>query len=195
MSEGRVITLGDLGQEFTGSLRIRAAHGPSAGDPYNMKPIIEFKRHWPSVENAWSLWLYNNKNMILCAEQSPSPGYFAVTGEFPWGGQALHVKTNGSKVGCGTNLPGSRWSVNGEATIGGYTFTQLLAPPFGLAIENNLGIGTVDEFGGGQGCIAMKNADVVPSAPAGGSGIGILYVTGGALRYRGELNDNEIAPA
>lgn len=50
------------------------------------------------------------------------------------------------------------------------------------------------DFGGGQGAIAIANASVVPSEnPAGG---GILYVEGGALKYRGANGTvTVIAPA
>ena len=50
------------------------------------------------------------------------------------------------------------------------------------------------DFGGGQGVIAIANASVAPTVdPAGG---GILYVEGGALKYRGSNGTvTEIAPA
>ena len=50
------------------------------------------------------------------------------------------------------------------------------------------------DFGGGQGVIAIANASVAPSEdPAGG---GILYVEGGALKYRGSNGTvTVIAPA
>src|SRR5262245_46895913 len=52
-----------------------------------------------------------------------------------------------------------------------------------LAAGGNIGIRTTNQFGGGQGVIAIANASVVPPVnPAGG---GILYVDDGVLKYRG----------
>ena len=62
------------------------------------------------------------------------------------------------------------------------------------AAGGNIGLGTTSQFGAGKGVIAIANASVVPSAnPAGG---GILYVEGGALKYRGSNGTiTTIAPA
>jgi hypothetical protein len=47
----------------------------------------------------------------------------------------------------------------------------------------NVGIGTTDQFGGGAGVVGIANAGTVPASnPTAG---GILYVEGGALKYRG----------
>ena len=63
-----------------------------------------------------------------------------------------------------------------------------------LAAGGNMGIRTTSQFGAGRGVIAIANASVTPSVnPAGG---GILYVEGGALKYRGSNGTvTEIAPA
>jgi hypothetical protein len=51
------------------------------------------------------------------------------------------------------------------------------------AAGGNIGFRTASQFGAGQGVIAIGNVSVAPSVnPAGG---GILYVEGGALKYRG----------
>jgi hypothetical protein len=47
----------------------------------------------------------------------------------------------------------------------------------------NVGFRTGDQFGAGQGVIAIANAIVAPSVNPGGGGV--LYVEGGALEYRG----------
>ena len=47
----------------------------------------------------------------------------------------------------------------------------------------NVGFRTGDQFGAGQGVIAIANAIVAPSVNPGGGGV--LYVEGGALKYRG----------
>lgn len=62
------------------------------------------------------------------------------------------------------------------------------------AAGGNVGFGTTSQFGGGEGVIAIANASVVPTVnPAGG---GILYVHGGALKYRGPSGEiTTIAPA
>jgi hypothetical protein len=49
--------------------------------------------------------------------------------------------------------------------------------------SGNVGIGTTDQFGGGATVVGIANAATVPSSnPTGG---GVLYVEGGALKYRG----------
>jgi hypothetical protein len=49
--------------------------------------------------------------------------------------------------------------------------------------SGNVGIGTTDQFGGGAGVVGIANAGTVPASnPTGG---GVLYVEGGALKYRG----------
>ena len=63
-----------------------------------------------------------------------------------------------------------------------------------LAAGGNVGFRTTSQFGAGRGVIAIANASVAPSAdPSGG---GILYVEGGALKYRGSSGTvTVIAPA
>jgi hypothetical protein len=54
-----------------------------------------------------------------------------------------------------------------------------------IVINNcgNVGIGTTDQFGDGVKVIGIANATTVPTSnPSGG---GVLYVDGGALKYRG----------
>lgn len=47
----------------------------------------------------------------------------------------------------------------------------------------NFGVGASAPFGGGTGVVGIQNASVVPASnPSGG---GVLYVEGGALKYRG----------
>lgn len=60
----------------------------------------------------------------------------------------------------------------GQVTIGGNGI-----------IDNNLGVGTSSQFGGGSKVIGIANATTVPTSnPTGG---GILYVEGGAGKWRG----------
>jgi hypothetical protein len=63
-----------------------------------------------------------------------------------------------------------------------------------VAAGGNIGLRTASQFGAGKGVIAIANAVVAPSVnPAGG---GILYVEGGALKYRGANGTvTTIAPA
>jgi hypothetical protein len=58
----------------------------------------------------------------------------------------------------------------------------------------NIGFRTTSQFGGGQGVIAIHNASIAPpGTPANG---GILYVDGGALKYKGSSGTvTTIAPA
>lgn len=49
--------------------------------------------------------------------------------------------------------------------------------------NGNIGIGTLDQFGSGAKVVGIANATTVPTTnPTGG---GVLYVEGGALKYRG----------
>jgi hypothetical protein len=58
----------------------------------------------------------------------------------------------------------------------------------------NVGFRTGDQFGGGRGVIAIANAITAPSVNPGGGGV--LYVEGGALKYRGSKGTvTTIAPA
>jgi hypothetical protein len=47
----------------------------------------------------------------------------------------------------------------------------------------NIGFGTKDQFGDGQGVIAIRNASVAPQGTFADGGI--LFVEGGALKYKG----------
>jgi hypothetical protein len=52
-----------------------------------------------------------------------------------------------------------------------------------ITSAGNVGIGTTDQFGGGAKVIGIANATTAPSSnPTGG---GVLYVEGGALKFRG----------
>ena len=58
----------------------------------------------------------------------------------------------------------------------------------------NIGFRTGSQFGAGQGVMAIANATVTPSVNPGGGGV--LYVEGGALKYRGSNGTvTTIAPA
>lgn len=62
------------------------------------------------------------------------------------------------------------------------------------AAGGNIGLRTSSQFGGGQGVIGVANASAAPTVnPANG---GVLYVEGGALKYRGSHGTvTVIAPA
>ena len=63
-----------------------------------------------------------------------------------------------------------------------------------LGAGGNIGFRTTSQFGKGQGVIAIANASVAPSVNSAGGGI--LYVEGGALKYRGSNGTiTTIAPA
>jgi hypothetical protein len=65
---------------------------------------------------------------------------------------------------------------------------------FAQGSSNNVGIGVTSAFGNGVKVIGIANATTVPNAdPSGG---GVLYVEGGALKYRGSNGTiTTIAPA
>ena len=67
----------------------------------------------------------------------------------------------------------------------GLTSGNTYSPTSRFAIRNNgnIGVNTQDQFGSGVGVIGIKSAGTVPTTnPSGG---GVLYVEGGALKYRG----------
>lgn len=83
--------------------------------------------------------------------------------------------------------PLARLDVSGEGTGTGQAF----AVRDSGGVSNNLvvldngsvGIGTASEFATGEGAIGIANATTVPSTtPTGG---GVMYVEGGALKYKG----------
>ncbi len=60
--------------------------------------------------------------------------------------------------------------------------------------QGNVGLNTTSEYGSGQGVVGIANAVAVPTTdPIGG---GVLYVEGGALKYRGSSGTvTTLAPA
>ena len=60
--------------------------------------------------------------------------------------------------------------------------------------SGNIGVGTVDQFGGGAKVIGIANAATIPTTnPTGG---GVLYCEAGALKYRGSSGTvTQLAPA
>ena len=95
----------------------------------------------------------------------------------------------------------ARIDTNGVQSLAGYiNFTNnalgiASGSSYVIRVTNqqNLGLATID-FGSGQKVIGIANATAVPSAdPVGG---GVLYVEGGALKYRGSSGTvTTIAPA
>ena len=133
-------------------------------------------------------------------------------------GAKLHVAGGRLRVDADTDDEIAGWFVNsgltgslmvatkllGGAGGSGYTIYSNTAIPLTFGTNNiervritgdgNVGIGTVDQFGSGVRVIGIANAITVPSSnPSGG---GILYVEGGALKYRGSSGTvTTIAPA
>jgi hypothetical protein len=63
-----------------------------------------------------------------------------------------------------------------------------------MVVDGNVGVGTSDQFGGGAYVIALANALRTPTTNFAGGGV--LYVEGGALKYRaGTGRVTVIAPA
>jgi hypothetical protein len=120
--------------------------------------------------------------------------------------------TNTGNVGIGTTSPATKLHVNEtssgtnvEARLSGTgSYSSILTlsgtNSFLIADNNlrfsvggseraritdtgNIGIGTIDQFGSGAKVIGIANATTVPTTnPTGG---GVLYVEGGALKFRG----------
>jgi hypothetical protein len=77
-----------------------------------------------------------------------------------------------------TNTNGNTIFSNGaSATVAGLTERMRITS------TGNFGFRTTDQFGSGVGVMGIANAGTVPTTnPTGG---GVLYVEGGALKYRG----------
>jgi len=65
----------------------------------------------------------------------------------------------------------------------GENFSYITCPAKFVCVEGSVGIGTLTEFGSGEGVLGIGNA-IYPghSTPVGG---GIMYVEGGTLKYKG----------
>lgn len=80
------------------------------------------------------------------------------------------------------------WGAGGSSARDAYLYRDAAARirTAEFAVETNLRVGlatgSVPTAGGGNGCVAIANATTVPNSnPTGG----VLYVEGGALKYRG----------
>lgn len=96
-----------------------------------------------------------------------------------WGGTTGRTAIIGSKAG---------------------SYIRFLVPIAGSSTEiirialKNVGFNTTSEFGSGSGVLGIANAATAPTTnPSGG---GVLYVEGGALKFRGSSGTvTTIAPA
>lgn len=87
-------------------------------------------------------------------------------------------KSANSGTGYGLNLKAG--SESGTTSTGG---DVTISPGTGTSKNGNIGLGATPSAGGGALCIFIPNASTVPTTnPSGG---GVLYVQGGALKYRG----------
>ena len=93
----------------------------------------------------------------------------------------VFIDPRNNSVGIYSGVGLNRFGVVGNITIGGFSWVANLGTTNGLSVEQNVGIGTYDEFGGGTTVLGMANATVVPTiTPIGG---GVLWVEGGELKY------------
>jgi len=112
-------------------------------------------------------------------------------------GTAQNYLAGNLGIGSGKTVPAYALDVNGtvnatdfRGTVGATTpstgaFTTLSSTTGAnfATSSGNVGIGTTNQFGGGAGVVGIANAGTVPASnPTAG---GILYVEGGALKYRG----------
>ncbi len=164
-------------------------------------------------------------NAIGVQGQTESSAGAAIIAKGPGGVEVLRALGNGnvgigasspavtlhlSKGGAGsstdiqldnTDTGGVSWAVSSVGNLAGragnFEIRRASYPlsfiPFQITPTLNVGIGTTNQFGGGSGVIGIANAVTVPaSSPSAG---GILFVDGGALKYRGPSTTTTIAPA
>jgi hypothetical protein len=111
----------------------------------------------------------------------PSQG----TGGWTDGGTNVFTTTTTDNVGVGTTTPTSKMNVAGSLSVGSDgTFRTLAAPPDGLQVQGNVGIGTVLPVGG----LVVMNGNVgigtwSPGAAAEVSGVLRASQPGTAARY------------
>ena len=95
--------------------------------------------------------------------------------------------TSGGNLGVNCAATNARLEVNAAS---GEVFradagsaARVVANQDGVTLGGNIALGVTTAFGGGSRVVAIREADTVPTSNP--TGAGILYVEGGALKYRG----------
>jgi hypothetical protein len=151
----------------------------SATNPAFNQPVLRIRQ--AGERGAAASIRIDDPNPDIEFVETGLPGPDPNAGKFEIAVQADQLQINGRKADTGPN--------RGFETI--VVFTR-------PAAGGNIGIGFPDadckKFGGGRGVIVIANASVAPSTNIPGAGM--LYVEGGALRYRGANGTvTVIAPA
>lgn len=125
-----------------------------------------FSNNWANIANAASSTVTNQSSGITILRNRY------------WDGSSkdnnLYIKHRQLTAGV---VPTSRFSLSFQYSGG------VENEYFSVLNDGNVGINTVDQFGGGVKVVGIADAATVPTTnPVGG---GILYVEAGALKYRG----------
>lgn len=164
-------------RSWSGSLSLQSAAGGNvfAGDPNgNYVAFTPSNTTWVIPGHAW----LETSSPAFAINQRTSD---AVTHNFSFSGQAPYSSATGTNRDSG----GFQFAIPPPISGGNFglfriTFNgidQIRADGYNVFLLGNAGLGN------GTGVISIANATVVPSTNA--SGGGILYVEGGALKYRG----------
>ncbi len=125
---------------------------------------------------------YNNPDGVYSQEVYGSRTLIQANGSVLQGALTRNMYGNYIQISSGGH--GNCYGIYIGSIAGGdnnYPIYSIATGPSYLA--GNLGIGTDSQFGSGTKVLALSNAGVVPTTnPSGG---GVLYVQGGALKYRG----------
>jgi hypothetical protein len=142
--------------------------------------------------SEWCVMAVSNSQAVLAREGDSGANYqyqeahtinFNPVGSLT-GNVIVGAGAGASSTGNNSVLIGAAAGENNAEDYRLYIDITNTATPliYGEFDDDNLGINTVD-MAGGKGVIAIANATTVPaSTPTGG---GVLYVEGGALKYKG----------
>ena len=180
--------------ELFGQIRSKIERGLTVGDGTTASSEFFIKS---TNDGGFRLQTSANATKVTISQNATNGGYFQLNN--PGGTQTVQLlaTTSGgldNYINSGNFGVGLASSISARLHISGINATNAnmalkvsdntgVTSLFIVRNGGNIGIGTESEFGNGVLVIAIANATTVPSAnPTGG---GVLYVEGGALKYRG----------